>query len=55
MRVFDYLQGEIRDIKEINILSNGEHELIYNKNIERKDKKYENFKKEIWVLKKSIP
>lgn len=30
MRVFDYLQDEIRDVKEIIILSNEECELIYN-------------------------
>ena len=40
MRVFDYLQGEIRDIKEINVLSNGEHELIYNNEIVKR-KRYE--------------
>ena len=40
MRVFDYLQGEIRDIKEINILSNGEHELIYNNEIVKR-RRYE--------------
>lgn len=28
MRVFDYLQNEIRDIKEMKLLSNGEHETI---------------------------
>lgn len=40
MRVFDYLQNEIRDVKEINILSNGVHELIYN-NETVKMKRYE--------------
>lgn len=40
MRVFDYLQDEIRDVKEINVLSNGEHELIY-KNETVKRKRYE--------------
>lgn len=40
MRVFDYLQDEIRDVKEINMLSNGEHELIYN-NETVKRKRYE--------------
>lgn len=40
MRVYDCLQGEIRDVKEINVLSNGEHELIYN-NETVKRKRYE--------------
>lgn len=40
MRVFDYLQYEIRDIKGINILSNEEYELIYN-NETVKRKSYE--------------
>lgn len=40
MRVFDYLQDEIRDVKEINVLSNGEHELIYNNEIVKR-KRYE--------------
>ena len=40
MRVFDYLQDEIRDVEEINVLSNGEHELIYN-NETVKRKRYE--------------
>lgn len=38
MRVFDYLQGEIRDIKEINVLSNGEHELIYNNEVVKRNR-----------------
>lgn len=40
MRVFDYLQYEIRDLKGINILSNEEYELIYN-NETVKRKSYE--------------
>lgn len=40
MRVFDYLQNEIRDIKEMKLLPNGEHELIYN-NETVKRKRYE--------------
>lgn len=40
MKVFDYLQDEIRDVKEINLLSNGEHELVYN-NETVKRKRYE--------------
>lgn len=40
MRVFDYLQEEIRDVEEINVLPNGEHELIYNNEIVKR-KRYE--------------
>lgn len=40
MRVFDYLQYEIRDVKGINILSNEEYELIYNNEIVKR-KSYE--------------
>lgn len=40
MRVFDYLQDEIRNVKEINVLPNGVHELIYNNEIVKR-KRYE--------------
>lgn len=40
MRVFDYLQDEIRDVNEINTLPNGIYELIY-KNEIVKMKRYE--------------
>lgn len=40
MRIIDYLQGEIREIKNIKQLNNGEFELTYNNEIVKR-KKYE--------------
>ena len=40
MRVIDYLQGEVRDVKEIKQLDNGEFQLTYNNEIVKR-KKYE--------------
>lgn len=40
MRVIDYLQGEIRDVKEIKQLNNGEFQLTYNNEVVKR-RKYE--------------
>lgn len=40
MRVVDYLQGEIRDVKDIKDLGNGDFQLIYNNEIVKR-KRYE--------------